>query len=155
MSAFCCWGRQPGMGWVSKQETLFMPLHTGSWRLRLSPLRILVISLFLLLLGSESRVGWQEGRMSPHSFSLVWAWQSTPPPFVERLHLGFSKIYTLLLRGLSALSSLWAPDPKMLSVHAWRMLNHDQQAFDQCLINCKSRVSEMKDFPHVLWFCSP
>lgn len=59
-------------GWVSKKLLFHATVHR-QLKAVLSPLRILAFSLFLLLLGSESRVGWQEGRMSPHSFYLLWA----------------------------------------------------------------------------------
>lgn len=99
----CC------QGWRSEQQTpFFMAMHTGA----LFPLRILVI-LFLPLLGSESREGWQEGKMNPQIFSLLWALQSTPSQCIEHLHLVFCKIYTLLLGEVSAAYiSLWAPDQR-------------------------------------------
>lgn len=98
--------------------------------------------LFLLLLGSEFRVGWQEGRMCSHSFSMLWAHQSTPSQCIDHLQLVFFKSYSLQLWEVSgAFSSLWAPDPKkdalnlcLENIKSW------PTGFDQCLINCKSSL---------------
>lgn len=91
--------------------------------------------------------------MSSQTYSLLWAQQSTLSQSTEHLHLVFSRIHTPAGGGLCHLCLTVSSKSNDVLNQCLGSLSHDQHDFDQCLIKCKSKVLEMKDFPHMLCFC--
>lgn len=159
MSAFCRWGIQPGVGcrgWMSKRGTPFS-CHCA----RAAEGCALPSENFSDFFISAPLGQWvQSGVTRKQNGSSFF------PPALGTV------IYTIPMHGAAPsnfLRDLCSPavgglccswftvssrSKVALTARAWTNLSHYQQAFDQGLINCKTEVSEIKDFPHMLYFWS-